>query len=147
MEASSPGPWIRRWGADDWSWNFSAEDDEDESESDGSGYPGRGIMGSALSFWLMQFPSGSAETASLLFNLPLSLAQDAFAPDLFAPCDLAQAIQTWSLSLSHGENPSVIAASCIFATDPGSIVEAIRSHPWMYTEIRDGLLCIGHEGE
>lgn len=149
MSISEPlEPWIRRWGADEWSWNFATgEDEDDDAVSDGSGFPGRGIVGSALSFWLLKFPEGSAESASCVFNLPIALAQDALRPDLYAPCDLAQAVQTWSLAIAYGEDPSIMAASCIFATNPGTVIEAIRSHPWMYAEARNGVMCIGHEGE
>lgn len=141
-------PWLDGWGADCWSFNvdLGAPGDEADAacEGDGSGRPGRALVGGAITCWAARTPGADAATASLAFNLPVVLAEDAFRPDLFPASDLSDAVQVWSLLV--GVDADVGLAAAVFGVQLGVLAAVVHDHPWMYVERRADRDLIGHEG-
>lgn len=141
LSVLSPTPWVRFWGDDGWSWNI----EETDEGTEGSGMPGRGLVAGAVLYWLEANPGTTVADVASVFNLSVPFAEDVMRPDIFSSTSLSEAIQVWSI-LIGGEVP-VGMASAVFAKSPMEVLAAIEDHPWMYTELRGGVICIGHEGE
>lgn len=119
--------------------------DVDDDEIEGSGLPGRALVAGALLRWSMSAPGASIDQAMLVFNLGRGFVVDALRPDLFGPCDLIDAVQTWSLC--RGGTVPLLLACAVFAVRPVALMDMVRDHMWMSIGTADGQLCIDHEGE
>lgn len=140
-------PWVTHWGEDSWSWNVDLDDDDGDGGGgvERDGMPGRALVAGAIALWGSAGSPVSPAIIASVFNLPLVLAEDVMPSGRFAPCDLAEALQVWSL-LCAGDS-SVETACVVFGRSPRAVLDAVETHPWMYVESRAGSLCIGHEGE
>lgn len=158
-EAEKRVPWVTAFGDDPDSWNLHQDDDEQDGE--GSGLPGVNVVAEAL--WTYRCISGdvSIASASVVFNLPLDLVQQAasvvkvaFAPPaMLDPNDLAlddlSGLIATFVAL-RGDEPSVVETAARLKLHPTRVIEAVGNGGYLYLSgDRDDLanLAIGIDGE
>lgn len=150
------GPWVRRFGLDDDSWNVDAAMDvDDEVDGDGSGNPGRQLVARALDTFARCWGDFDPQTAARIFNLPIDLVDDVDPGPRGEPAevsidDLAVAIQVLTACRTSWGTQNIESVAAMLNRDAATIVEAVDSHHWMFVSGEGddpAFLYIEHEGE